>query len=346
MNKIGMAIVGCGTWGEAHAEIYAQEPYTRLVAVCDRDETRAKSTARKYRCQHFTDCREMLKNPDIKAVGVVTPDFAHADPIVAAAEAGKDILAEKPLATTWEDVKRIVRAVKKAGVQIMVDFHNRWNPPVFRIKQDLESGKTGRVIHAYSRLSDTIYVPTQMLSWASQSSILWFLGSHTVDTLMWLLGSRVERVYAVSHKGVLAARGIDVPDVYQATLEFDSGAIAQTENGWIIPNANPHVNDYKLNITCERAAFSMDYSHHRLLERVYDNWADRPDVICKPHVQGKAVGLGHESIRDFITCVYHDRPVKVPLEDSVNVTRVLLAIIESAENRQPVEVEPIDLDTL
>ena len=346
MNKIGMAVIGCGTWGDAHAEIYASEPDTKLVAVCDHDEARVKSLAEKYGCRHFTNYRDMLRNDEIKAVGVVTPDFAHADPVVAAAEAGKHVLVEKPLATTWEDVRRIVRAAKKADVQIMVDFHNRWNPPVFRIKRDLEGGEPGKVIHAYCRLSDTIYVPTEMLSWAAQSSILWFLGSHSLDTLTWLIGSKVKRVYAVSSEGILTARGVNVPDVYQATLEYENGAIAQMENGWIIPNANPHVNDYKLNLTCEHAAFSMDYSHHRLLERVYESRADRPDVICKPHVQGKAVGLAHESLRDFIDCVHHDKPVKVPLEDSVNVTRVLLAIMESAERRQPVEVEPVDLDTL
>ena len=346
MNKIGMAVIGCGTWGEAHAEIYATEPYANLVAVCDRDESRAKALAEKYGCRHFSDYREMLQLEEIRAVGVVTPDFAHADPVAAAAEAGRHILVEKPLATTWDDLKRIVRAVRKTGVQVMVDFHNRWNPPVFRIKRDLESGEPGKVIHAYCRLSNTIHVPTEMLSWAAQSSILWFLGSHSLDTLTWWIGSRVKRVYSVSSKGVLAARGIDVPDVYQTTLEYENGALAQMENGWIIPNANPHVNDYKLNLTCEHAAFSMDYSHHRLLERVYDNRSDRPDVICKPHVQGKAVGLSHESLRDFIDCIYRGKPAKVPLEDSVRVSSVLLDAMESAKRREPVEVGPVDLDTL
>ena len=101
-----------------------------------------------------------------------------------------------------------------------------------------------------------------MLSWAERSSILWFLGSHSVDVLNWIIGAKVERVYAVSYEGILTGRGIKVPDLYQTILEYSSGAVASMENSWILPNTNPYVNDYKLNITGEKGMFNMDFSHN------------------------------------------------------------------------------------
>lgn len=339
MKQIGMAVIGAGTWGQAHAEVYSTYPYSKLVAICDLNEERACSTAQKYNVDSYTNYKEMLARDDIDAVGIVTPDFAHAEPVIAAAEAGKHILCEKPLATTREDAENIVKAVTANNVKLMIDYHNRWNPPVFKIKEDIMEGKLGKIISAYVRLNNIIYVPTEMLSWAAKSSIMWFLGSHSIDVLCWLIDSRVRRVFSVSQSEVLVKLGIDVPDVYQTILEFENGAIATTENSWILPNTNPYVNDYKLNITGEKGMFNMDFSHNSLLERFLPDKADHPDVLCKPIVQGKAVGLGYESIRDFIDRIYRNEPLVISLEESLRVTEVILAIFESAQKREPVEVE-------
>ena len=85
----------------------------------------------------------------------------------------------------------------------------------------------------------------------------------------------------------------------------------------------------------------MDYSHNRLIERVYDDWSDRPDTLCFTRVQDKGTGLGYESIRDFVERIFRGEPVRVPLEDSVDVTRVILAIMVSAEREQPILVEDV-----
>ncbi len=341
MTKVKMGLIGCGKWGAVHAEVYTNHPYATLTAVCDASAERTKQLGETYNIPTYTDFNKMLTNESLDAVAVVTPDFAHTEPVVSACKAGCHVIVEKPLATTKEDCERIVTAAKENNVQVMVDYHNRWNPPVCKIKDELESGKPGRVIHAYCRLSDRISVPTEMLSWSAKSSILWFLGSHTIDTLGWLISSKAKRIFAVSRKEVLVKRGIDVPDVYQTTLEYENGTIAQIENSWILPNANCHVNDYKLNLTCEHASFSMDYSHNQLIERVYEDWADRPDMLCYTRIQGKGSGLGYESIRDFVERIYHNEPVRVPLEDAVDVSRVILAIMASADRHEPVFVEDI-----
>jgi predicted dehydrogenase len=338
-KKVRFGVVGAGLWGAAHAEVYSQHPYAQLSAVCDADAARARKVAEACGgARTYTDFRELVRDPEVDAVAVATPDFAHREPIVAAARAGKHVHTEKPLATTAEDAEAIAAAVRQAGITLMVDFHARWNPPFAIARRNIAEGALGRILSAYFRLNDTISVPTSMLSWAARSSILWFLGSHTVDTLRYLLADEVQRVYSVSRSGVLKERGVDVPDLYQSILEFRSGVVASIENNWVVPNSNPAVNDFKVNILGSKGMINMDLTNNQLFERYLESSSDHPDCIVKPQVFDKHVGFAYESIRDFVECLALGKPVKVGLEDGLRVTRVVLAIMESARTGRPVAV--------
>jgi len=339
MEKVRFGLIGSGTWGNVHAETYSTYYRTSLAAVCDVDETRARKAAERWGAGRvYTDYREMLRDPDIDAVAVATPDFAHREPIVAAARAGKHIIVEKPLATTCEDLDQIAEAVTKAGVKLMVDFHNRWNPPIVVARNDIEHGVIGGIVSAYLRLNNTLYVPLKMLSWSAKSSILWFLCSHTVDTLRFLLHDEVVRVYSVSRSGVLRAKGVDVPDLYQTILEFAGGPVATIENHWIMPDTSPGYNDFKISVVGSKGMFNMDLTHSQLIERYLEDRCDRPDVLDAPLIHGRHVGFVHESIRHFVDCVADDKPVAVTLDDGMRVSKVILAIMQSASNREPVKV--------
>ena len=339
-KTVGFGVIGAGLWGENHAEIYSSHRYARLAAVCDQDRRRAEAVAAKYGAAKAYDSYEqMVRDPAVDAVAVVTPDFAHRGPIVAAAKAGKAILTEKPLATTAEDARAIAEAVRAAGVPLMVDFHTRWSPPVFLTRQSIEEGRLGRPMSAYFRLNDTIHVPTGMLSWAAKSSILWFLGSHTVDALRFLFADEVERVYAVCRSEVLKERGIDVPDLFQAILEFRGGPVASIENNWIVPDTNPMVNDIKVNVLGSKGMVNLDLSHNQMIERFTEGKVDHPDCLISPRIRGKHLGFALESIHEFVDCLASGRPMPVTLEDGLAVTRVLLAIQESAAKREPVRVD-------
>ncbi len=338
-KKHRFGVIGAGLWGEAHAEVYATHPWAELAAVCDSDRSRADRLAKRFGAPRvFTDYREMVKDPGVDAVAVATPDFAHRDPVVAAAKAGKHVHSEKPLATSREDAEAIAAAVRSSGVTYMVDFHARWNPPFAIARRDIAEGTLGRIMSAYFRLNDTVSVPTGMLSWAAKSSILWFLGSHTVDTLRFLLADEVERVYSVSRAEVLRERGIDVPDLYQSVLEFRSGVVATIENNWIVPNTNPAVNDFKVNILGSKGMINMDLTNNQLFERYLETTSNHPDCLVKPQVRDKHVGFAYEAIRDFVECLALGRPVQASLEDGLKVTSVILAIMESAAVRAPVAV--------
>jgi len=339
MERIRFGIIGSGLWARTHAEVYTTHPRAELKAVCDVKEEKARALAEACGVGRiYTDSAALVGDDEIDAVAVVTPDFAHREPLIQAADAGKHIIVEKPLATTPEDLRAIAEAVRSAGVQCMVDFHTRWSPPIFLAHQDIREGKLGKILSAYYRLDDTILVPTEMLSWAAQSSILWFLGSHAVDALRFLLQDEVTRVYSVCREGHLKSLGVDVPDLYQSILEFASGAVATIENSWVLPNSCPKVNDIKVNVTGTKGMFSMDLTNNQAVERYLEGSADHPDILVKTRVQDRPVGFAFESIRAFVDCLADGAPLRATLEDGVKVSQVIFALFESAGRREPVEV--------
>ena len=167
---------------------------------------------------------------------------------------------------------------------------------------------------------------------------MWFLGSHTVDTLRFLLRDEVARVYSVSRSGVLRAKGVDVPDLYQTILEFAGGPVATIENHWIMPDTSPSYNDFKVSVVGSKGMFNMDLTHNQLIERYLEDRCDHPDVLDAPLIRGRHVGFVYESIRHFVDSVADDKPVAVALDDGVRVSKVILAIMQSASNREPVKV--------
>jgi len=335
-----LAIIGAGVWGDTHAGIFAEHPGAVNVAICDKNEGRAAAVAEKYGIKEvYTDYKEMLIKSGCDAVSIVTPDHLHAEIAVACAEAKKDMLIEKPIATTKDDVHRIVDAANKNGVRVMVDLHNRWSPPFVATKQAIDSGELGDIQTGYLRLNDIKWVATDMLSWTAQSSILWFLGSHSLDTLRWLFNDDVKRVYSVSRRGVMDAFGVPVDDTYLTTLEFSRGGIAQMENAWITPNANPCLNDIKCNILGSKGMVAIDASHHNLIQKFTDTKAEVPDILVRNSIHGKVKGFAYESIRSFVDKIISGEAFIVSMEDAAKTSLAILAIMQSAENRTPVEVE-------
>lgn len=330
------AVIGSGLWGSLHARVYSESEHARLAAVCDLDPTRASELASRFGADAYTDLDAMLKRDDIDAVSIVTPDFAHTELALAAIAAGKHVLVEKPLATTSADCRRVIDAAKAADLKLMVDFHNRWSPPFCSAKASIDQGEIGSVRFIAYRLNDTIFVPTKMLSWAGRSTVAWFIGSHSLDTVTWLVGDRVKHVYAVSKSVVLKDRGIDTPDFYAVTLEFENGAVATIENCWILPESLPNIFDLKCEIVGSEGAFFIDGSSHRMIEKHAGGQGLYPDVLVLPEVRGKQMGFAAESIRHFIDCVVDDTQPSVSGEDGLQVTQLIEAIERSVESGQRV----------
>lgn len=335
---IGFGVVGSGLWGSLHARVYAESHRCELAAVCDVDAGRASELASTFGVQAYTDLDKMLDREDIAAVSIVTPDFAHTELALAAVAAGKHVLVEKPLATTSADCRRVIEAARIANVKLMVDFHNRWSPPFCSAKASIDAGEIGSVRLVSYRLNDTIYVPTQMLSWAGRSTVAWFIGSHSLDTVTWLIGDKVKHVYAVSKSVVLKGKGIDTPDFYAVTLEFDNGAVATIENCWILPESLPNIFDLKCEVVGSNGAFFIDGSSHRMIEKHAGGKGLYPDTLVLPEVRGKQMGFAAESIRHFIDCVIDDSEPAVTGEDGLAVTELIEAIERSVSTCERVSL--------
>jgi predicted dehydrogenase len=338
MTKTGFALVGAGLFGERHAQAYSRHHAVNFVAVCDLNLDRAKVIAEKYGARtHTSSLDDVLSNPDVHAISIATPDHLHHAVAIACAKAGKHLLVEKPLATTVEEAIAIDTAARQNNVTLMVDFHNRVNPPMVNARDAMRRGDIGTPAYVYARLSNTTAVPTDMLRWSSQSSALWFLASHMIDVVRWMLNDEIVRVYAVRRDGILKSMGVDSADFHVATVEFRKGAVAVFEHAWILPRTHATVKDLKMQILGSKGAINIDASHNRALEIYSAEKAAFPDLLAPPTGE-HLTGFVLDSIAYFVDAVTLGKPVLASGADGIAVTRAICAIIDSAAQGVPIQL--------
>ncbi|HHW30572.1 MAG TPA: Gfo/Idh/MocA family oxidoreductase [Clostridiaceae bacterium] len=339
--SVRMGIIGAGVWAKTHCIAYQLAPNAELVAICDIIPEKAKSLAEKYGAKRvYTDYKEMLKDPEIDAVAVVTPDYAHKEPVLDAAAAGKHILVEKPMATSLADAIEMHEAAKKYGVILMPDFHNRWNPCFVTAKESIADGSLGAPKYIFIRHSNTKYVPFTMLNWSAKSSVLWFLGSHACDLARFIMESNVKRVYTVSRKGVLQKAGIDIPDFFISILEFENGGVATIENSWILPDVLQSVGEFRAQIVCENGIHNIEFntSDSCVTYTEKQGRGRSRDLYAQNVVYGKLKGFCYDSILHFLDCVENGTELICNSIDGIENTRTLEAMSKSLEIGEPVEV--------
>lgn len=337
--RLRTGIIGAGIWGRMHATAYTIHPETQPVAICDLDEAKARAVAEEFGIPKiYRSAAELAADPDVEAVSLATPDFAHLEPALAVIREKKPLLIEKPLATTVKDAKTICDAAKEAGILAMVDFHNRFNPQYDSAKRRLTDGTLGEARYIYMRHSNTLYVPTEMLTWAGRSSSLWFLGSHSADLVRWLFGTEVVEVYGTNTSGVLRERGLDVPDVWTSVLRFANGGLGVIENAWILPNTLPGYGDFRSEIIGEKGVYYTQLQAPEVNEFYAEAEHRRVDYITQLDIRGFQYGFTLQSIQYFANCVINDTEPFITLEDGLRNTQILCAVQESAATGQPVKL--------
>lgn len=340
MRRVAVGIIGVGTWGEVIIRALKSIPFANIIAICDVRYDRAAEMASKYSVvRTYTDYEKLVRDREIEAVFIALPDHLHKDPAVRAAEEGKHIFVEKPLATSVEDAETIVRVAEKAGIKLMVDFHNRWNPPFLHAKRAIEDGNLGKVYYIYGRLSDTIYVPTKMLGWASKTNVMWFLGSHLVDITRWLLNrDRAVRVLGIKREGILKSMGIDTADIICGLIEWASGVVSYIECSWVLPNTEPKIFHFKYEILGSLGSLYIDTSHNRCIEKYLVNSYEYPDVLGLIEYPDGVRGFVVESIEHFIRCILEDREPIATGRDGLEVTKIISAVLKSANSGTPISL--------
>jgi predicted dehydrogenase len=337
-RRLRTAIIGAGIMGRAHASVIADYHRSQLVAVCSRQRAAAAALAQKYAASHiFTDYRELLRLPELEAVIIATPDFAHHELAVAAAQAGKHVLIEKPLTTDLDQADQIVAEVRRAGVTGMTLFNHRWVPAYYQAKQRLASGELGRPLMAYARKNDVIFVPTEMISWAAQTTCAWFLSSHDIDLVCWYFDDEAVEVRASGARQVLVKRGIDTYDAIQALVQFKSGASAVFESGWIYPNTFPTMVDSWVALTCEQGVIQLDRQQEQL-QIASPQRFDYPRSLLLMEMTSHPQGAVRHAISHWVDCALDQQPPLISLEHSRQVTAILDAIHRSLATGQSARV--------
>ena len=337
-RTLKLGVLGAGLQGESHARIFQSLPNAEVAAVADINETRAKEVAERHHIPAaYADWREMLQKADLDAVSVVLPDHLHREPGLAVIESGRHLLMEKPLAIAVEDGRAIVTAARAKGVKMMVNFSNRFQVPMQQAYTAFRDGELGDALYAYLRLNNTIYVPTEMLSWASHTKLPFWLMSHLVDRIRWIWGSDPVRAYGVQRSVVLKAMGIDTPDVYTGTVEFDNGALATFESCWVLPNTSPTLVDSKMEMIFTKGVITID-AQQTTVQKTTEESFTYPGTLAGT-VRGRPVGFVVEALRHFVDAVLAGRDPEPSGEDGLMVLKTTAAIVESAEKGVPVEIQ-------
>ena len=198
MRKLGVGVLGVGEMGKRHAEnLRRLVPEARLVAVADALPARAKQVAEELEIDNsFTRLEEMLECKGIDSVLIATPDKFHAQGIRTAAEAGKDILCEKPLATNLADAQSALEAVARAGVRLQIGFMRRYDPGYAAAKKRIEAGEIGAPLIFKSIGRDREEPP--LAAYQSRVNGMLFYNStiHDFDLARWLMQDEVTEVQA------------------------------------------------------------------------------------------------------------------------------------------------------
>lgn len=336
-GNLRFGVIGVGVQGLSHARCAAAAPNCELVAVCDLDEQKARTAGLQCGARHvFTDYHELLALEEIEAVSVVLPDHLHREVAQAAFAAGKHVLLEKPMATTIADAEAILAAQKTSGKQLMVNWSNRWMHAFAQTKDSLDKGELGEPLYAYARLNNTLYVPTQMLSWAANTRLPFWLICHRYDIARWYFGSEAKRVYAVCRSVKLRSLGIDTPDFYQATVEFENGCVGNFESCWIMPESMPYMVDSKFELICSEGYVNIDPTHPVYQHATHNKQLDKG--ILFGDVMGVPVGFVYQAFQHFVNCCLRNQTPLITGEDGLQITRALVAMVESAETGQIVEL--------
>jgi predicted dehydrogenase len=329
------AVIGVGLIGEQHAAAHADYPRSALTLVCDANEERARAVAERFGCA-FTTRMEDVAAADIDVVSVATPDFAHFAPVMAMLRTGKHVLVEKPLATDLAEAEQMVETARANGVHLAVNLGNRWNPNYLSMRAALRAGEIGEPLMAYSRLSDTIWVPTRMISWGSKSGPEWFLFAHSMDLVHWMLDQQPREVYALGVKRVLAARGIDAYDAIQAMVRFES-TFATFETSWVLPESWPDIVENELTINGDRGRMKLDATQHGF--ELSSDVAGR-HLFTRPSrwTEYRLPPFWWETLRNLVDCVLDGGTPAITGEAGLVSIRMIAAVERSIREHQPIQL--------
>lgn len=342
-RRLGFGVIGAGGISRfAHLPNLARNPRVKLVAVADIDGEKARRAAEDFGLDHYyQDYRDLLANPEVEAVSVGTWPAAHAEPVIAAAAAGKHILCEKPIAPTLAEADAMVEAAERAGVKFTMGYQHRYGTALPLVKRLMDEGAIGRPM-----------AMTQVGVGPSAHGVPWFLrkeyagggvlmdwGIYTAHTILWLMGP-VQSVYATTEifRSEVMVRdelvtGIDVEDTVMATMRFASGAMGSWYAAWAVAAAHG-------GMTIDGSDGSITTGRGESGLSVLSKTFNEPDHIHGwRRVQAREpvlADLHYRKLAHLVDSVLDDTPLQLTGADGRDALELVLAVYQSAETGAPV----------
>jgi len=367
-RPLRIGLIGCGFMGRAHSNAYKRvadffdlEYRPVLHTICSRNRTSAESFARQWSFTSVeTDWRAVVEHPEIDAIDIASPNDTHAEIAIAAAQAGKMVLCEKPLARSLAEAERMTAEVERSGVRNMVWYNYRRVPAITFAKQLIEEGRLGRIFHYRAKfLQDWTIAPDlpqggqslwRLDANVAGSGVTGDLLAHCIDTAQWLIGP-IRSVSAMTETFIKERRHQQTGKQEPVRIDDASAFLARFENGSLATfeatrYARGHKAQYTFEINGENASLAWDlHDLHRLQyfdhrdEGKMRGWksihiTDRDHPYMQHWwVPGLQIGYEHtfvHQIADFIQALNSHTAVSPSFRDALATEYVIHAVLESA----------------
>jgi UDP-N-acetylglucosamine 3-dehydrogenase len=315
MKKVGVAVIGTGSWGKNHARVYQELPLTKLIAVCDVNPEKAKTMADQYGAKAYTNSTRMLKNKEIEAISVCTWSTHLAKEALKGLRAGKHVLVEKPMATNAKQAKKLCETAQQNGLVLTVGFLMRFIPGLRSIREAVESKKIGELVCANAK---------RVSQWPERIGDIGVVKDtaiHDIDVMRFI--SKRDPITVYAKMGSMRHRKFE--DYAHIMLTYKGGESAFIESNWLTP--------YKtrtLTVTGSDAIMRLDYI-------TQDLWIEQQKETMQPRIpfqEPLKLELQH-----FAECVLEKKKPLITGEDGVKALEIAQAAIQSSAKNRAIKVE-------
>ncbi len=334
MEPLGVGVIGAGT-GAQHVSGFLSDPRVSHVVLCDVDEEKLKEKAEKVGASEaLTDWRELIVRDDIGLIDVSAPDHLHCEMAVAALDAGKHVLCEKPMAMNLDECRRLIAAVERSGCKLIVNNVLRFYERFQYVKRIVDEGVLGDI---YAAEGDYIHNTLELIrrGWRGphRHSCATGGGVHLIDLLRWIVGEFDEAMCYATY-GVLSPDEAKSPDCMLAVLRFKNGAVAKSMTN--MAAQRPALHQFVLYGT--KGVFVNDKPDGWLF-RGHTSSPEKVTAFYGPPKDAagpKTVVIGH-----LLDCIERDEPPLIDVYEGARSIAVCDAIYESFITGRPAKVQEI-----
>ena len=332
MDRLRIGVIGLGWFGEIHCDTIVGIPNLELAALCTRTPDRLAELAQKFNVgKTYRDYREMIADPDIDAVSIVTMWDQHTEPAIAALDAGKHVFLEKPMASTVADCQKIIAAAKRSKGILQIGHICRFKPRYRMAKQAIDAGRIGKIVAMSSRRN----IPA---AWTPEilNKIGPIVGDaiHDTDLMLWFTGDRIVSTYAQT----VDVRGLKHPDIGQTMYRFAGGASATLETVWCMPEKTPFDIDERMSIIGTEGIIHIQDTFPNL-GIVSSDKLHSPDTTYWPSFDGVRGGALRDEFAYFAGCALTGTtPAIGRPEDAAAALEATLAAEESARTGNVIRI--------